>query len=138
MGTAFQAFKTAGYPIGYLVILKKICFSNQPKQYPFRSLCPETGQMYNTIQYANKNTTDSLVRFCNTQMVNEACDRIQITTSVQEHGMKILFPLHTTGFYSLQDDEKRDMDTAGEEMIYAILYLENSYKYQFFHLRKCV
>ena len=33
----FQAVKTDRYPIGYLVILKSIWFSNQSEQHPIRS-----------------------------------------------------------------------------------------------------
>ena len=63
----FQAVKTDRYPIGYLMILKKICFSNQSEQHPIRSLCLYTRRMYNTMQYASENTTDYLVRFRNAQ-----------------------------------------------------------------------
>ena len=56
------------------------------------------------MHYANNNTTDYLVRFRNAQKVNEACDGSLITKGVQEHGMKILFPLHNTGFDSPQED----------------------------------
>ena len=38
----FQAVKTDQDPIGYLMILKKICFSNQSEQHPIRSLCLST------------------------------------------------------------------------------------------------
>ena len=61
----FQAVKTDRYPIGYLIILKKICLSNQSKQHPIRSLCFSTWRLYNTMQYASENTTDYLVRFRN-------------------------------------------------------------------------
>ena len=108
-----QAFKTDRYPIGYLMILKRICFSNQSKQHPIRSLCLSTRHRYNTIQYAKENTTDYLVRFRNAQKVNEACNGSLITKGVQEHGMKIIFPLHNTGFDSLQEDEKKEVEKAG-------------------------
>ena len=52
--------------------------------------------------------------------------------------MKILFPLHTTGFDSLQDYEKNEEERAGYEMLCAILYLENSHKYIFYDLKKRV
>ena len=55
-------------------------------------------RMYNTMQYANKNTTDYLVRFCNAQKVNESCNESMITKGVQEHGMNIIFPLHNNVF----------------------------------------
>ena len=60
------------------------------------------------MQYASENTTDYLVRFCNAQKVNEACDGSLITKGAQEHGMKIHFPLYNTGFDSLQEDEKKE------------------------------
>ena len=88
-------------PIGYLMILKKFCFSNQSEQHPIHSLFLETRRLCNTMQYANDNTTDYLVRFCNAQKVNEACNERQIARVLQEHGMKILYPLHVTGFDSL-------------------------------------
>ena len=102
-----HAVKTDQDPIGCLMILKKICFSNQSEQHPIRSFCLSTRRLYNTMQYASKNTTDYLVRFRNAQKVNEACDGRLITKGVQEHGMKIRFPLHNTGFGSLQEDENK-------------------------------
>ena len=60
------------------------------------------------MQYVSENTTDYLVRFRNAQKVNEACDGRLITKGVQEHGMKIRFPLHNTGFDSLQEDDKKE------------------------------
>ena len=42
------------------------------------------------------------------------------------------------GFYTLLDDEKKESETAGEEIIYAILYLENSDKAIFADLKKRV
>ena len=63
----FQAVKTYQDPIGYLMILKRICFSNQSKQHPIRSLCLSKRGLYSTMNYSNKNTTDYLVRFCNAQ-----------------------------------------------------------------------
>ena len=60
------------------------------------------------MQYAIENTTDYLFRFRNAQKVNEACDGSLITKGVQEHGMKVHFPLHNTGFDSLQEDEKKE------------------------------
>ena len=52
--------------------------------------------------------------------------------------MKIRFPLHNNGFDSLQEDEKKGSEKAGEEILYAILYLENSDKARFSDLRKRV
>ena len=90
------------------------------------------------MQYASDNTTDYLVRFRNAQKCNESCDRSLITKGVQEHGMKILFPLHNTGFDSLQEDDNKEAEKAGEEMLCAILYLENSDKARFVDLKKRV
>ena len=118
------------------MILKKICFSKQSEQHPIRSLCLSTRQLYNTVQYARENTTDYLVRFCNSQTVNEACGGVLITKGVQEHGMKIRFPLHNTGFDSPQEDEKKEIEKAGEDMLCAMLYLENSDKARFADLKK--
>ena len=59
-----------------------------------------------------------------------------ITRGVQEHGIKILFPLHTNGFGALQDDDKTEEETAGEEMLCAIPYFENSNKSIFYDLKK--
>ena len=80
------------------------------------------------MKYANNNTTDYLIRFRNAQKVNEACNGSLITKGVQEHGMKILFPLHNAVFDALQEEEKKEAEKLGEEMLYAILYLENSHK----------
>ena len=88
------------------------------------------------MQYASENTTDYLVRFHNSQKVNESCDGSLIAKGVKEHGMKIHFPLHNTGFDSLQEDDKKEAEKAGEEMLCAILYLENSYKARFAGLKK--
>ena len=78
------------------------------------------------MQYANENTTDYLVRFRNAQKVNEACNGSLIARGIQEHGMKILFPFHNTGFDYLQEYHNKEADRAGEEMLYAIVYIENS------------
>ena len=50
--------------------------------------------------------------------------------------MNISFPLHNTGFDYLQEDEKKEAEKAGEEMLCAILYLENSEKVRFANLKK--
>ena len=60
------------------------------------------------MQYASENNTEYLVRFRNAQKVNEACDGSLITKGVQEHGMKIRFPFHNTGFDYLQEDEMKE------------------------------
>ena len=134
----FQAVKTDQYPIGYLMILKRICFSNQSKQHPIRSLYLSMRRLYNTMQYANENITDYLIRFRNARRVNEACDRSLITKGVQEHGTNISFPLHNTEFDSLQEDKKKETEKVEEEMLCAILYLEKSDKDRFTDLKKRV
>ena len=90
------------------------------------------------MQYSNEKTTDYLVSFPNAQKVNEACNGSLITKGVQEHGMKILFPLHNTWFDSLQEDEKKEAERLGEEILYAILYLEKSDKVRFSDRKKRV
>ena len=132
----FQMVKTDRDPKGYLMILKKICFSNQSEQHPIRLLFLSTRRLYNTLQYDSENTTDYLVRFRNDQKVNEACDGSLINKGVQEHGMKIRSPFHNTGFDSLQEDKKKEAEKSGEEMLCAILYLENSDKARFVDLKK--
>ena len=97
----FHAVKTYRDPTGYMMILKRICFSNKSEQHPIRSLCLSTRRLYKTMQYTNDNTTDYLVRLRNSQKVNEACDGSLITKGVQDHGMKILFPFHNTEFWYL-------------------------------------
>ena len=83
------------------------------------------------MQYSNDNTTYYLVRFRNAHKVNEACNRSLITKGVQEHGMKIFFPLHYTGFGSLKEDDKKEAEELGEEMLCTILYMDNSDKARF-------
>ena len=104
LDATFQVVKIYRDPIGYLMILKRICFSNQSDQHPIWLLCLYTRRMYNTMQYANENITDYLVRFHNAQKFNEACNGSLITKGVQDHGMKILFPLNNTGFDYIQED----------------------------------
>ena len=45
--------------------------------------------------------------------------------------MKIIYPLHVTSFDTLSDDEKNEAETAGEDMMCSIIYLDNSYKARF-------
>ena len=104
----FQAVKTDQDTIGYLMILKRIYFSNQSEQQPTRSLCLSTRRLYNTMQYTNENTTNYLVSFRNSQKVNEACNGSLIIKGVEEHGMKILFPLQNTVFDYIQEYEKKE------------------------------
>ena len=83
------------------------------------------------MHYTNENTTDYLFRFCNSQKANEACNVSIITGGVQEHGMNIIFPFHNTGFDYLQEDENKEAEKVGEEMLYVILYIDNSDKSRF-------
>ena len=66
------------------------------------------------MQYANENTTDYLVMFRNAQKVNESCNRSLINKGIQEHGMKILFPLNNNGFDPIQEDKKKEAEKTGE------------------------
>ena len=50
--------------------------------------------------------------------------------------MKILFPLHYNIFDSLQEDKKKDSEKAGEEILCAILYVENLDRARFSDLNK--
>ena len=52
--------------------------------------------------------------------------------------MKIIFSLHHTGFDYIQEDENKESEKAGEEMLCAILYLEYSDKARFDDLKKRV
>ena len=130
----FQAVKTDRDPIGYLMILKRLWFLNKPGHHPIRSLCLATRHLYNTMHYANKKTTDYLAGFRNSQKVIEGCNGSLITRGVQEHGMKILFPFHNTGFDYLQEGENKEAEKSGEEILCAILYIDNSYKARFYNL----
>ena len=102
-----QAVNTDQVPIGYLMILKSLFFSNQSDQHQMRLLCLSTRRIYNTIQYFNNNTTDYLVRFLNSQKLNEACNVRLITKGIQDHVVNILFSLQNNLFGSLQEDEKK-------------------------------
>ena len=53
----FQVVKSVLDPIGYLMILNKLCFPNQSEQHSISSLFLEIKILYNTIQHANKNMT---------------------------------------------------------------------------------
>ena len=53
LDATFQAVNTDREPIVYLMILKRILFSNKSEQHPIRSLCLYTRRLYNTMQYAN-------------------------------------------------------------------------------------
>ena len=90
------------------------------------------------MQYTSKNTTDYLVRFRNSQNVNEACEGSLITKGVQENCMNIRLPFHYAGFDYIQEDENKETEKAGEEIICAILYLEKPEKSRFADLKKRV
>ena len=55
-------------------------------------------RLYNTIKYANDNTTDYLVRLRKSENFNEACNGSLTKKGVQDHGIKVIFPLHTSIF----------------------------------------
>ena len=90
------------------------------------------------MQYANENTTEYLVRFQNSQKVNEACNGSIITRVVQYHGMNIIFPFHTTVFYLIQENDNKEAEKTGEELLCAILYFENLDKATFVDLNNRV
>ena len=50
--------------------------------------------------------------------------------------MKIIHQLHVTGFYIMSEDENKVAYTAGEDMLFAIFYLDVSEKYRFSGLNK--
>ena len=114
MDATFRVVKTGQYPIEYLIILKKLFFSNQYEQHPILSICLVNRLLYNTIQYINDDTTDYLVRFCNLHKVNKAFNGSLISRGFQEHGIKIIYQLHVTGFDSILDDYNKESDKAGE------------------------
>ena len=71
-------------------------------------------RMYNTMQYANENTTYCLVSFHNSHKNNESCNGSLVTNGVQEHGMNILVPFHNAVFDYPQEDEKKEAENPGE------------------------
>ena len=44
--------------------------------------------------------------------------------------------MHVTGFDALSENDRKEVEIAGEEMLCDILYLENSDKYRFSKLKK--
>ena len=52
--------------------------------------------------------------------------------------MKIIFPLNNNGFDSIKEYYKKGAEKSGEEMLWAILYLEKSDKANFADLKKRV
>ena len=83
LDATFQYIKTGQDPIWYLMILKKIWFSNQYEQHPIWYLCLLTRRLYNTMHIVNKNSTDYLVRSRNTQKVNKAYNGRIISRRIQ-------------------------------------------------------
>ena len=49
--------------------------------------------------------------------------------------MKIIFTFHRSGFDSIQENENKEAEMPGEEMLCTILYLENSDKARFADLK---
>ena len=90
------------------------------------------------MQHAIDNTTVYMVQLRNYQKVNEACNGSLISRGFQENGMKLVHPLHVTGFYALQYDGKKEAYIPGEEMLCSILYLKNSDKARLAELKKRV
>ena len=82
--------------------------------------------------------TNYLVRLQNNHKVNEACNGRLISRGVQEHGTKIIYPLYVTSFGALSYDYNNEEETAGEEILCSILYLEYSYNASFSYLKKRV
>ena len=67
-----QAANTGQDPIGYMMVLNKLCFSNQSEKHLIQSLCLSTRRLYNTIQNVNNKTTGYLVSLNNEQKAKEA------------------------------------------------------------------
>ena len=128
LDATLQVVKIGQDPIRYLIIPKKLCFSNKSKKHPICSLCMTMRILYNKMLYTKKNTTNYLIRFYNSQNSIEACNGSLITRGFQEHGTKILFVQYATGFDALQYDNKNEAETPEEEILCAILYIENSDK----------
>ena len=80
--------------------------------------------------------TNYLVRFRTYQKIKGACNGNLISRGVQEHGTKIIYPLHFTSFDALPYNDKAEAETAREEMICTILYLGKSDNTCFDDVRK--
>ena len=52
--------------------------------------------------------------------------------------MNILLSLLNTGFDYLQEDKEKDTEKSVEEILCKILYIDNSDKFRFSDLKKCV
>ena len=107
LDATYQDVKADQDPIRYLKILNNLCFSNKSKHHPIRYLLLTTKRLYNTTHHADKNMTNFLVRFRNTQKVKNWCNGSLISKLVQNYGVKVKYPLHTTGFDTLADDENK-------------------------------
>ena len=94
--------------------MTKTCFSNKSDQHPIFYICLSTRRLYKTMQYANDNRPNYVVKFGNARKFNESCNGSLIAKGVQEHGMNIIFPLQNTVFYFLQEDEKKEAERPGE------------------------
>ena len=57
LDATFKAVKDDQEPIGYMMILKRLCFLIQSEQHPIRSFFLDIRRLYNTMSYVNKNTT---------------------------------------------------------------------------------
>ena len=78
-----KVFKLVQDPIEYLIILKKILFSNQSEQNPIRSMWLKIRRLYNTMHHFNQNNNKYLFRFPNSQKVNKASNGSLITRAFQ-------------------------------------------------------
>ena len=120
------------------MIIKKLCFSNWSEQHPICSIFLVTRRLCNKMYHVNYNMTEYLLRFHNTQKVKKSCNGSLIPRGLQEHGMKIIYPLHVPGFYTLTNNGKKEAEIAREELLCTIFYLENSDKSRFSDLKKHV
>ena len=96
------------------MILKKLFLLNLSEQQSIRSLCLANIRLYNTTHYTNGNKTNYLFRFSNAQKVKESCNGSIISRRFKEHRIKILYPLHVTGFDMMLDGDKKEAETARE------------------------
>ena len=73
------------------------------------------------MHHNNEKSNNYLVRLHNYLKVKEECNGSLTTRVFQEHGMKIIYQLHATGFVTLSEYDKKEAETAGEEMLCAII-----------------
>ena len=76
-----------------------------------------------------------MVRFFDAKKFNEAWNGSLISKVVQYYGMKIMYPVHATGFDTLSDYENKEVETIAEYIPCVVLYLKNSDKSRFFDLK---